>query len=114
MVLWSLSSASSRAGLFEVCRGYAINVLSEDQEALSKRFAAELHLDQFEGVRLRDGMHGAPLIDGCGTWIEVDNTHRHRHGDHILFIGHVRNLRSDATAAPLVFHGGRYRRLSPD
>lgn len=112
MVLWSLAAVGRRVSIFETCRNYAINVLSEHQEILSRRFADVPHDEQFSGLRLSKGVHDVPLIDGCSAWIEVENTHRCRYGDHVLFIGNVLNLCATGSAEPLIFYSGKYRRLS--
>ena len=112
MVLWSLSAVGRRVSIFETCPNYAINVLSEHQEALSRCFADLHHDEQFSGVRLFKGVQNVPLIDGCSAWIEVENTHQYRYGDHVLFIGNVLNLCTTDSTKPLIFYSGKYRRLS--
>jgi flavin reductase (DIM6/NTAB) family NADH-FMN oxidoreductase RutF len=113
MVLWSLGADRVRAGTFQSCKTYAINVLADDQEPLSRRFAQRSQDDPFAGVSYTNGLGGAPLLKGCCAWLEVHNASHHRHGDHILFVGTVERLQCAATA-PLIFHGGRYRRLAAD
>lgn len=113
MVLWSLGADRVRAGTFQSCKTYAINVLAADQESLSRRFAQHSQDDPFAGVSYASGLGGAPLLRGCCAWLEVHNASRHLHGDHILFVGTVERLQYSATV-PLIFHGGRYRRLAAD
>jgi flavin reductase (DIM6/NTAB) family NADH-FMN oxidoreductase RutF len=113
MVLWSLGADRVRAEAFQSCKTYAVNVLADDQEALSRRFAQRMQDDPFAGISYTSGLGGAPLLKGCCAWLEVRNASRHRHGDHILFIGTVERLHC-AAAAPLIFHSGRYRRLVAD
>ena len=112
MVLWSLSTTGRRISIFETSRYYGINVLSEHQEALSRRFADVLHEEQFSGLHLCKGVCDVPLIDGCCAWIEVENTHQYRYGDHVLFVGNVLNLFATDSTEPLIFHAGKYRRLT--
>jgi len=110
MVLWSLGVERSRAETFQSCKAYAINVLADDQEPLSRRFSQRSSEDQFAGVAYSTGLGGVPLLKGCCAWLEVRNTSQHRHGDHVLFVGVVERLQY-AAAHPLIFHLGRYRRL---
>src|SRR5205807_1257016 len=42
---------------------FVLNVLAADQEALSRRFAAE-HPDRFDGVGYTENEDGLPLLDG--------------------------------------------------
>jgi hypothetical protein len=64
MVLWSLGADRVRAGTFQSCKTYAINVLADDQEPLSRRFAQRSQDDPFAGVSYTSGLGGAPLLKG--------------------------------------------------
>lgn len=113
MVLWSLGVDRARTETFQSCKTYAINVLADDQEPLSRRFSHRSPDDPFAGVSYTSGLGGAPLLKGCCAWLEVRNASQHRHGDHVLFVGTVERLQCGA-APPLIFHSGRYRRLAAD
>ena len=109
LVLWSLSLNSSSLPAFKECKHYAINVLAQDQQALSQRFAAT-QTDKFAGLDFVLGATGAPLLSGCCAWFEFRNEVRHDGGDHLIFVGRVEGFaRSDQP--PLVFQGGQYRQL---
>jgi flavin reductase (DIM6/NTAB) family NADH-FMN oxidoreductase RutF len=69
---------------------FALSVLSETQESLSRRFASELE-DKFAGVRYRLGSHGLPLLDGALAHIVCDKTGAEVMGDHTVFVGVVIN-----------------------
>ncbi|MBI4754113.1 MAG: flavin reductase family protein [Betaproteobacteria bacterium] len=110
LVLWSLSLHSPNLAAFRRCSHYAVNVLAAEQEGLSAHFAAS-GIDRFGGMEVQPGLGGAPLLPGCCAWFECRNEARHAGGDHIIFVGRVeRFAREDR--APLLFHGGRYRRLA--
>ena len=51
-------------------------------------------------------VHGATLWLSCTIHTEVPA------GDHDIVLLHVHGIRADTTAAPLVFHGSRFRRLA--
>ena len=110
LVLWSLARSLPFAADFENCDHYAINVLAEDQQDLSQRFASRLE-DKFAGLAFSEGLGGAPLLDGCCARFECRNTVRHPGGDHVVFISEVERF-DRAERAPLVFHAGAYRRLA--
>ena len=84
-MLWSLARSLPFAADFENCDHYAINVLAEDQQDLSQRFASRLE-DKFAGLAFSEGLGGAPLLDGCCARFECRNTVRHPGGDHVVFI----------------------------
>ncbi len=111
LVVWSLASEQPSRALLESCEYYAINVLAEDQEALSRLFASRA-ADKFHGLETDRGMDGAPLLRDCCARFECRNTARYPGGDHILFVSEVIAFdRKDRP--PLVYHGGAYRRLAP-
>lgn len=115
LILWSLSAASPILDAFRKAKRYAVNVLTVDQQEISDRFAARAG-DRFAGVALRAsaGDAGAPLIDACCAWFECINEVQHAGGDHFIFIGRVERFLQGEETAPLIFHGGCYRRLHAD
>jgi flavin reductase (DIM6/NTAB) family NADH-FMN oxidoreductase RutF len=90
-------------------RHFALNVLAEDQEALSRRFAADV-ADRFAGVAWEPHASGAPLLEGAAAHIICAQWSAHLAGDHTVFFGQV----TDGAVFPreplLHVHGG-YRRL---
>ena len=54
---------------------------------------------------------GVPLIEGCCAWFECTQHAHYACGDHLIFVGYVEQFEQDANVAPLIFHGGNYRRL---
>ncbi len=107
LVLWSLARTSSSMPAFEAGAHYAINILAADQHALAERFATKLP-DRFEGLVTRDGLRGAPIIEGAAAVFECFNRSQYREGDHVIFVGEVEHCSHRSDAGPLIYHGGRY------
>jgi len=106
LVLWSLGVASAHRSDFESATHYAVNVLSEGQIGLSRRFALRA-ANSFAKLEWRKGAGGAPLLPDCAAWFECRIVSRERWGDHLLMIGEVE--RFDTTAGkPLLFLHGHY------
>jgi flavin reductase len=100
----------SRNGVF------AVNVLSADQEPLSRYFASRDRprgRDAFKEVAHRFGASGSPILDGSAAFLDCRLHATHEVGDHVIFIGEVLELEVKDGGAPLVFHGGGYRLLAP-
>ena len=112
LVLFSLRNASRLLGTFQAADGFVINILSEQQDALSGRFASSKIEDKFEGVPWRAGALGMPLIDDCLASFECRVHAAHEAGDHTIFIGEVRHLSAGATDQALVFYKGAYMKLA--
>ena len=94
---------------FEESGLFAVNLLSEDQEELSRRFATK-GIEKFAGVKWQKGKKGLALIEGAIGHIECRIVNRHDGGDHTIYVGEI--LRADAAGdRPLIFFQGTYRRL---
>ncbi|MDR6858414.1 flavin reductase [Variovorax guangxiensis] len=113
LVLFSLRKASSLLGTFAEADGFAINILSERQDALSGRFASSKIADKFEGVAWRPGPLGMPIIEDCLASFECSAHARHEAGDHDIFIGEVKHMGGGGPAdQALVFYKGAYMMLA--
>ena len=112
LVLFSLRKASSLLGVFAQADSFAINILSQSQDALSGRFASSKVADKFEGVAWRRGELGTPLIDDCLASFECRVHARHEAGDHDIFIGEVRHMGTGPADHALVFYKGAYMMLA--
>jgi flavin reductase (DIM6/NTAB) family NADH-FMN oxidoreductase RutF len=91
---------------------FAVNVLSEAQEPISRYFAGKDRprgLDAFAEIPHREAVTGAPILEGAAAFLDCRLAATHDAGDHQIFVGEVLALDVDPDASPLVFHGGRYR-----
>lgn len=112
LVLFSLRKASSLLGTFKKAGSFAINILSQSQDALSGRFASSKIVDKFEGVQWHRGALGTPLIDDCLASFECSVFARHEAGDHDIFIGEVKQMGTGSADHALVFYKGAYMMLA--
>ena len=107
LVLWSLSRAAASMPAFRAGSHYAINILGADQKELALRFAAK-GLDRFADVEFVEGVGGAPLLAGAAASFECFNRSRYEEGDHVIFVGEVERCTHNASASPLLYHGGKF------
>jgi flavin reductase (DIM6/NTAB) family NADH-FMN oxidoreductase RutF/DNA-binding IclR family transcriptional regulator len=91
---------------------FCINVLSGDQEDVCRRFASKAP-DKFEGFEWRQGVTGAPILDGVTAWIDCDLESVIEAGDHYIVIGRVRDLDVQDPSPPLLFFQGGYGSFTP-
>jgi flavin reductase (DIM6/NTAB) family NADH-FMN oxidoreductase RutF len=88
---------------------FVINILSERQEALSRRFSERIQ-DRFEGIGFQRGITGAPLLDDVVATLECSLREKHDGGDHDIFVGEV--IAGEAHGGrPLLYYRGGYTRL---
>jgi flavin reductase (DIM6/NTAB) family NADH-FMN oxidoreductase RutF len=90
---------------------FAVSLLAEGQEAMSRRFAAGGPAKFAEGG-LTTGESGLLLVPGALAHLECRVTAALPGGDHVIYVGLVE--RADAREGrPLVHHARGYRRLEP-
>jgi 3-hydroxy-9,10-secoandrosta-1,3,5(10)-triene-9,17-dione monooxygenase reductase component len=113
MVLWSLARNANCAAVFRDAEYFAINVLAAEDAQLSTHFARP-GADKFAAyaARFSTGLGGVPLLEGAVASFECHSRYRKYGGDHIILIGAVERY-THSDRAPLVFHRGRYAKVSP-
>jgi flavin reductase (DIM6/NTAB) family NADH-FMN oxidoreductase RutF len=94
---------------------YAVNVLSEEQQALSDCFAGapvSPGRPDFCGAAWHPGETGLPLLDGAIATLECTVVQTFSAGDHDLFIGRVDALvNATRHPMPLLYYRRRYLRI---
>jgi flavin reductase (DIM6/NTAB) family NADH-FMN oxidoreductase RutF len=94
---------------------YAVNILGEDQQALSDCFAGAPVTpgrEDFCAAAWHPGPTGLPLLDGAIATLECTVVETFSAGDHDLFIGQVDTLGSHGRdAMPLLYYRRRYLRI---
>lgn len=111
MVLVCIDKAASVGPVLERCETFAVNVLADSQEALSRRFAQK-DIERFDGVSVERGELGLPLLTGALAQIECRVANRVPGGDHTILIGEVRSAAA-RDGQPLLYFRGAYRQLNP-
>jgi flavin reductase (DIM6/NTAB) family NADH-FMN oxidoreductase RutF len=112
LVLFSVAWRAHSFAAWTSMQYYAINVLSQQQEAISNRFARPLN-DKWSDVQVLDGQVGIPLLVNSLAMFECKAYARFAGGDHDIFVGQVIavNINANKVEQPLVFFRGRYRRI---
>jgi flavin reductase (DIM6/NTAB) family NADH-FMN oxidoreductase RutF len=109
LVLVSVDKKAHIHGCLKQSRCFAVNVLTEAQEALSRRFA-QTGPKEFGDLALATAVTGAPILAEALAYVDCRLFEMLPGGDHDLFIGEI--VAGDARdGRPLLFYGGRYARL---
>ena len=114
MLLVCIDRAADCHGPFAEAGSFAVNVLREDQETLSRHFANK-DVDKFSAVSWKDGETGAPVLEGALAHVECRTASCLPAGDHTIFLGKAvgGGAMADADAwAPLLHFRGKYARLA--
>lgn len=91
-------------------KSFTVNILTEEQEHLSSRFAKSGG-DKFSGLSHRSGTLGTPILDGSLGFIECRIVETHEAGDHVIHVGQVETAEI-ASGRPLLFFQGKYRKIA--
>jgi flavin reductase (DIM6/NTAB) family NADH-FMN oxidoreductase RutF len=110
LVLVSIDLSNAILGHFLSSSYFAINILAEHQEHLSRRFAS-VSENRFNDIGWHPGEFGVPLLDGVLAQLECSVTTTLEAGDHTVLIGEVR-LAGCTDGKPLVYFDSSYRTLS--
>lgn len=96
---------------------FAVNILSVDQEAVSRFFASRERprgWKGFEAISHSRAASGSPILDGSAAYLDCRVHASHEAGDHIIFVGEVMAIGRNPEARPLLFHGGGYRYITEE
>ena len=105
LVLVCLDRRITGYRLVEQAGHFAINILDEDGEYLSRQFASK-NDDKFAGVAFTEGVLGAPLLDASLAQIECRLHAVYDGGDHGIFVGAVERMQVREDKPLLYFRGG--------
>jgi 3-hydroxy-9,10-secoandrosta-1,3,5(10)-triene-9,17-dione monooxygenase reductase component len=106
LVLWSIARESYSYDTFVNAEYFAVNVLKREQHALSAHFA-QRSAEKFDGLELRVGLHGVPLLSDYAACFECRTEYRYEGGDHKILVGRVLRL-DERQADPLVIYRGQF------
>ena len=106
MVLWSLAKNARSLPVFQSAQTWNVHILSNEQEALSNRFARAGE-DKFSGLPLDSEEGQAPLLQECSARFQCKTAFQYDGGDHIIFVGEVTGYDSNPHP-PLLYVTGGY------
>ena len=90
-------------------RFFAVNMLSEEQEPLSRRFAMR-GPKEWGDLAISAKVTGAPVFDGGLAWLDCRVAEALPGGDHHIFTGEI-VAGEVGQGRPLLYYCGKYGRL---
>lgn len=114
LVMISLANESESREWITETGVFAVNILSDEQEFLSERFAARAPIvnARFAGVPYGTASTGSPIVTGSLAWYDCRVEAKYDGGDHTIFIGRVEALGFRAEGKqPLLYFANRYARV---
>ncbi|WP_448030402.1 flavin reductase family protein [Bradyrhizobium liaoningense] len=110
LVLFSVDRRALSLESMLAAEGYAVNILSRQQEDLSNQFA-KASTDKWSNVSHSIGHAEAPLLAGALAHFECAPYAHYEGGDHVIFVGQVVRFSAREDDEPLVFFRGKYQSL---
>jgi 3-hydroxy-9,10-secoandrosta-1,3,5(10)-triene-9,17-dione monooxygenase reductase component len=110
LVLFCVARSSTTWPRIERARTFAVNILGEDHEAVSRLFA-ERGADRFAATPWHSGVSGSPVLDDAIAYIDCSFEAEHPGGDHRIVVGRVVDVDMREGARPLIFYKGSYSRM---
>jgi len=110
LVVICIMQQAKAHGAIEEAGSFAINILAEDQGALSDHFATPnlSSEEQFATVAHEKRPGHAPIIGSCLGYLDCTVVNKVAQGDHTLFVGEVQSGKVLTESRPLVFYSRRY------
>ena len=109
LVLVCVDKKSESYPCFDDSKIFTVNILGDDQEMLSRKFAVSGG-EKFQGVAYRLGANGAPILEGALAYLECRVIDACQGGDHTVYIGEVEEAET-REGKPLLFFRGGYRSI---
>ena len=109
LVLMCIEHSASLYSTLESATHFTVNILSEGQEAIARRFA-ERGANRFDGLGYSRGQNGMAVLDDILGYVECKVYSRHEAGDHDVIIGAVEVAVADE-GKPLLYYRGGYAQL---
>lgn len=106
LVLWSQSLSSRSYPAFHQSEHFAVNILADDQIAMSNHFARSKD-DKFNGLTHSRGIGDVPILDGVAAHLECVKVAEYPGGDHVVYLGRVERI-AQSGRRPLAFGSGKY------
>lgn len=102
--------SSSLEHLAEGCH-FAVNILSEEQQHLSQKFASK-DPNRFAGISLKESQTARlPLLDQAIAHLECRAVYNYPAGDHTIIVGEVEAM-AVTDDNPLLYCRGGYQKLA--
>jgi flavin reductase (DIM6/NTAB) family NADH-FMN oxidoreductase RutF len=116
LVLFCVDRDSKTLPAFLQARAFALSILRETDEAVSRRFATGEPTTRFVDTPTWTAETGMPILSSALAWLDCDLHETVEAGDHRILLGRVRASgvsASPGAVQPLLYFRGKYRTLSP-
>lgn len=111
LVLVAVEKRAHTHGCLTANRCFAVNMLTVEQEHISRRFASR-EPKEFKDLAIVEAVTGAPILADALAWIDCRLFDVAAGGDHDIFIGEI--VAGDSReGSPLLYFRGKYGEIAP-
>ncbi len=105
LVLFNLEKAANKFYMFHECKEFVVNILSEEQEEVSRAFAENMDMQL---KKYFSNENSLPIIQGALCYIHCFKHAIYAGGDHAIIIGEVHKMEKMIDEKPLVYYKSKY------
>lgn len=109
LILFCVDHSASMYESLKTVPGFIVNILSESQEPLARRFSGP-DPNRFDGIGFARGVSGVAILDDVLGYLECKRVAVNPAGDHSIYVGEVEVARSKE-GRPLLYYRGGYAQL---
>jgi flavin reductase (DIM6/NTAB) family NADH-FMN oxidoreductase RutF len=109
LVLFCVDRSASMYSSLATAPSFIVNILSESQEPLARRFSGP-DPNRFDGIGYTRGVSGIAILDDMLGYLECKRIAVHEAGDHRIYVGEV-EVSHSREGRPLLYYRGGYAQL---
>jgi len=110
LILICVDKSADTYPYFARSKVFAVNILSEDQETISRRFATS-GIEKFEGIGYHKNEMGCAILEEAVGHLDCRIVNSFDAGDHTIYVGEVDAV-GLTEVPPLLFFRGGYCKLA--
>jgi 3-hydroxy-9,10-secoandrosta-1,3,5(10)-triene-9,17-dione monooxygenase reductase component len=113
LILFNIQKTASSHDKLLHSKGYAVHILSNEQESISNQFSSS-KTDRNEvlkslGPKFIDEI---PVLESSLSYLVCSNHKTFEGGDHTIFVGMVNHVYTNESKSPLLYYNKGYRKIS--
>jgi flavin reductase (DIM6/NTAB) family NADH-FMN oxidoreductase RutF len=109
LILFCVDRTASMYSSLADAPGFTVNILSDKQESMARRFSGP-DPNRFDGIGYSRGGNGMVILDDVLAYLECKRVAAHLGGDHCIYIGEV-EVANATEGRPLLHYRGGYAEL---
>jgi flavin reductase (DIM6/NTAB) family NADH-FMN oxidoreductase RutF len=113
LILFNIHKTSSSHDKLLASKGFAVHILSSEQESISNQFSSP-KTDRNEILKSLNPKYieDIPVLESSLSYLVCSNHKTYEGGDHTIFVGLVNHSHTNEDKSPLLYYNKGYRKFS--